>query len=141
MRSPYHDIIALPHPVSRRRSRMTNGDRAAQFSPFAALTGFDDTIEEAGRLTDSRIELDEGEQLVLNEKLQELLAVIDTRPRVTLTHFVYDQKKAGGAYVRTTGCVKKIDPVYQVILLTDGRSIPISEIVDIACTEGRRGKE
>lgn len=127
----YDDILYLPHPVSRRRSRMSNYDRAAQFSPFAALTGFDATIEEAGRLTDRRIELDEAEKELLNEKLQEILEHIDAQPQVTITHFVYDQRKAGGAYISTTGRVKKIDTYSRAILFTDGTAIPVSEIVGI----------
>ena len=127
----YDDILYLPQPVSRRRSRMSNYDRAAQFSPFAALTGFDATIEEAGRLTDRRIELDEAEKELLNEKLQEILEHIDAQPQVTITHFVYDQRKAGGAYISTTGRVKKIDTYSRAILFTDGTAIPVSEIVGI----------
>ena len=127
----YDDILYLPHPVSRRRGSMSNYDRAAQFSPFAALTGFDATIEEAGRLTDRRIELDEAEKELLNEKLQEILEHIDAQPQVTITHFVYDQRKAGGAYISTTGRVKKIDTYSRAILFTDGTAIPVSEIVGI----------
>ena len=127
----YDDILYLPHPVSRRRGRMSNYDRAAQFSPFAALTGFDATIEEAGRLTDRRIELDEAEKELLNEKLQEILEHIDAQPQVTITHFVDDQRKAGGAYISTTGRVKKIDTYSRAILFTDGTAIPVSEIVGI----------
>ena len=127
----YDDILYLPHPVSRRRGSMSNYDRAAQFSPFAALTGFDATIEEAGRLTDRRIELDEAEKELLNEKLQEILEHIDAQPQVTITHFVYDQRKAGGAYISTTGRVKKIDTYSRTILFTDGTAIPVSEIVGI----------
>ena len=125
----YDDILYLPHPVSRRRGRMSNYVRAAQFSPFAALTGFDATIEEAGRLTDRRIELDEAEKELLNEKLQEILEHIDAQPQVTITHFVYDQRKAGGAYISTTGRVKKIDTYSRAILFTDGTAIPVSEFV------------
>lgn len=127
----YDDILHLPHPVSRRRGRMSSADRAAQFSPFAALTGFDATIEEAGRLTDRRIELDEAEKELLNEKIQEILENIDTQPQVTITHFVYDQRKAGGAYISTTGRVKKIDVYNRAILFVDGTAIPVSEIVEI----------
>lgn len=128
----YDDILHLPHPVSRRRGRMSNADRAAQFSPFAALTGFDATIEEAARLTDRRIELDEGGKELLNEKLQEILETIHTQPRVTITHFIYDERKAGGAYISTTGRVKKIDEYSRSVLFTDGTAIPISEILDIS---------
>lgn len=127
----YDDIINLPHPVSRHRSRMSNYDRAAQFSPFAALTGFEACIEETARITDQRVELDEGGKALLNEKLQEILEVIQTQPRVTVTHFLYDERKAGGAYIRTTGQVKKIDSYTNSILMTDGTAIPIREIVQI----------
>ena len=106
-------------------------NRKMKFSPFAALTGFDGTIEEEGRLTDRRIELDEAEKELLNEKLQEILEHIDAQPQVTITHFVYDQRKAGGAYISTTGRVKKIDTYSRAILFTDGTAIPVSEIVGI----------
>lgn len=128
----YDDILRLPHPVSGRRGRMSNADRAAQFSPFAALTGFDAAIAETARLTDRRIELDESGKELLNEKLWEILETIDSQPQVTITHFVYDERKAGGAYVSTTGRVKKIDVYSRTILFTNGTAIPISEILDIS---------
>ena len=127
----YDDIIHLPHPVSHHRSRMSSSDRAAQFSPFAALTGFDDCIEESARLTDRMIQLDEGRMEELNEKLLQIQEAIDTQPQVTLTHFRYDARKAGGAYVRTTGNVKKIDEYSQSVLFTDGRAVWIPMIIQI----------
>ncbi|MBQ8835047.1 MAG: hypothetical protein IJ001_09030 [Oscillospiraceae bacterium] len=126
----YDDIIHLPHPVSQRRSRMTNYDRAAQFSPFAALTGYDAVIEETARLTDSRIELDQGAVEQLNERLLEIRDSISSRPLVTLTWFRRDERKAGGAYIRATGRVKKIDSYTNTIVLTDGTVIPIRELAD-----------
>lgn len=126
----YDDIIHLPHPVSQRRSRMTSYDRAAQFSPFAALTGYDAVIEETARLTDSRIELDQGAVEQLNERLLEIRDSISSRPLVTLTWFRRDERKAGGAYIRATGCVKKIDSYTNTIVLTDGTVIPIRELAD-----------
>lgn len=124
----YDDMLDLPHPVSKRRGRMSAVDRAAQFSPFAALTGFDDVIDEAGRLTDARIELDEGSIAALNETLREILEKIDTQPRVRVTYFVYDERKAGGAYLHAAGNVKKIDRYSNTILFTDGTAIPIADI-------------
>lgn len=126
----YDDIIHLPHPVSQRRSRMTSYDRAAQFSPFAALTGYDAVIEETARLTDSRIELDQGAVEQLNERLLEIRDSISSRPLVTLTWFRRDERKAGGAYIRATGRVKKIDSYTNTIVLTDGTVIPIRELAD-----------
>jgi len=110
---------------------MSNYDRAAQFSPFAALTGFDAAIEETGRLTDSRIELDEGGKQLLDEQMRSVLEVIDTQPRVTVTWFRYDERKAGGTYIRTTGNVKKIDTYTGRIVFTDGETIPLGEVSGI----------
>ena len=127
----YDDIIDLPRPVCTRSSRMTNYDRAAQFSPFAALTGFDAAIEESGRLTDTRIELDEMEKLQLNEVLCEIQQKLSSQPTITATYFVYDVRKSGGAYLTVQGCVKKLDTHSGCILLTDGRTIPIREITEL----------
>lgn len=124
----YDDIIHLSRPVSGRRARMTNYDRAAQFSPFAALTGFDAAIAETGRLTDTRIELDEGGKQLLDEQMHAVLEVISTRPKVKILWFCYDQRKAGGTYVSTTGNVKKVDIYTQRLYLTSGQAIPLGEI-------------
>ena len=127
----YDDIIHLSRPVSEKRVRMSDYDRAAQFSPFAALTGFDAAIEETGRLTDSRIELDEGGKQLLDEQMQQVLEVIQTCPKVKITWFCYDERKAGGTYISTTGHVKKIDTYNGKMLLTDGQVIPLGEIFSI----------
>lgn len=127
----YDDIIDLPHPVSSKRSRMSELDRAAQFSPFAALTGYDGVIAETARLTDTQIELDEGGKALLNEKLQNLLEVIDEQPSASFTCYQPDARKLGGAYVTVTGRVKKIDGVTRSLLLTDGTVIPIDRIYGI----------
>lgn len=127
----YDDILNLPHPVSQKRSRMTNYDRAAQFSPFAALTGYEGVIQETARLTDTQIELDEGGKALLDEKLQELLEQIQEQPRAVFTCYQPDERKLGGAYVTLGGQVKKIDPVARCILLTDGSVIPIHRIYGI----------
>ena len=127
----YDDIIHLPHPVSQRRSRMSNYDRAAQFSPFAALTGFEETIEETHRRTDSRIELDESEKLRLNDALRQLQQRLPEGPWVAVTWFVYDLLKSGGAYVTEPVQLRRIDSVTGTLLLTDGREIPIGEIIGL----------
>lgn len=127
----YDDIIHLSRPSSGRRANMSGYDRAAQFSPFAALTGFEAAIEETGRLTDSRIELDEGGRQLLDEQMNAVLEIIGTQPKVIATWFQYDERKAGGAYVRTTGHVKKIDTYTGRIVFTDGETIPLGEVVSI----------
>ncbi len=127
----YDDIIHLPRPVSRR-PKMSEENRAAQFSPFAALTGFEAAIEETGRLTDSRIELDEGGKQLLDEQMNAVLEVLHREPKVVITWFCYDERKAGGAYVSTTGHVKKIDSYNGKLLLTDGQTIPLGEIFSLA---------
>ena len=127
----YNDIIDLPHHVSATRPRMSMIDRAAQFSPFAALTGYDAAIKETGRLTDERIELSEESRIVLDRKQQLLLDNLADHPKVTVTYFVPDERKAGGAYVTVTGRVKKVDDYQRLLLLTDGTKIPLDEILDM----------
>ena len=129
--SKYKDIINLPHHQSLRRPRMAMIDRAAQFSPFAALTGHNDAIIETARLTDRKIELDEGTKSIINEKIQMISDFLFEKPTVTFTHFEPDIKKEGGTYLNTTGTVKKIDEFKKEIILTDGRIILIEHIYDI----------
>ena len=129
----YDDIINLPRPVSKKRSPMSNFDRAAQFSPFAALTGYDAVIAESGRLTDTRIELDEGGKALLDEKLQTIREHLEEHPAVKLTVFCPDSRKSGGAYEKVTGQVKKIDPVARILVLISGEVIPIDRIYGIEC--------
>ena len=129
--SKYKDIIDLPHHQSLRRPRMAMIDRAAQFSPFAALTGHNDAIIETARLTDRKIELDEGTKSIINEKIQMISDFLFEKPTVTFTHFEPDIKKEGGTYLNTTGTVKKIDEFKREIILTDGRIILIEHIYDI----------
>jgi len=128
----YDAIINLPHHVSATRPRMSMIDRAAQFSPFAALTGYDAAIKETGRLTDRRIELSEDERIVLDRKQQILLDHINDRPEVSVTYFVPDERKDGGAYVTVTGQVKKVDEFERLLILTDGSKIPLDEIQDLS---------
>ena len=105
----YEDIINLPHHISPTRQQMPMSDRAAQFSPFAALTGYDAAIKETGRLTDERIELDEEALTALDMKYQLLIDAFDDAPEVTITYFQPDERKAGGKYITATGAVKKVD--------------------------------
>ena len=118
----YNDIIDLPHHVSATRPRMSMIDRAAQFSPFAALTGY---------LTDERIELSEESHAALDRKQQLLLDNLADRPEVSVTYFVPDEQKSGGTYVTVTGQVKKVDEFERLLILTDGTKIPLNEVWDM----------
>ena len=126
----YDDIINLPHHVSETRPRMSALDRAAQFSPFAALTGYEDAVKETARLTSERVELDELEKEALDYRLQTLSELGDAPP-VTLTYFVPDKKKAGGRYETAAGYIKKIDKYEGVIVLTDGKRISVSDLYGV----------
>lgn len=125
----YDDIINLPHHQSETRPHMSNYDRAAQFSSFAALTGHEEAIEETARLTDRKIELDEYTKEALSFKLQ----IINDNPgaEIAVTYFQPDDKKSGGAYLTLVGCVKKIDEIEQTVILTDKTAIPINRISEI----------
>lgn len=127
----YDDIINLPHHQSTKRPQMPLKDRAAQFAPFAALTGYDAEIRETARLTDAKIELDESTLAILNDKLQIILDNLDTKPEVTITYFKPDAKKAGGAYIDHTGTVKKIDEYERTVVFVDKNAISIEDILDI----------
>ena len=127
----YDDIIHLSRPVPARRSPMSQYDRAAQFSPFAALTGYDAVIDESARLTDTQIELDEGGKALLDEKLRELLARLPENPLASFRVFRPDGRKTGGAYEELTGHVKKIDPVTRCVVLTEGDVLSIDRIYGI----------
>ena len=132
MSGNYDDIIALPHPEPRTHPRMSLHDRAAQFSPFAALTGHSAAIAETGRLTDSRITLDESEMARVDDALQRLRELLPQAPAVSITYFVPDERKAGGSYQTVTGTARRIDTANGVLLLTDQRAIPIPDILDVA---------
>ena len=129
---PYEDIINLPHHVSPTRPRMSMSDRAAQFSPFAALSGFEDAIHETARLTNQRIDLDESAKAILDEKLRLLAETTEEHPRVAITYFLPDKKKSGGEYVTTAGVIKKIDSIQREVVMLDGARIPVDDILDIA---------
>lgn len=135
---PYEDIVDLPHPVSKIHPPMALQDRAAQFSPFAALTGHEEAIQETARLTDIQIELDEDTKILLNEKLQVVqdrwkVAKENAQPgvQVCLTYFLPDERKAGGEYVTRSGVVKKVDDFQRSILLEDGTIVPMWRIKEI----------
>ena len=125
----YDDIINLPHPTSVNHPRMSLYDRAAQFSPFAALTGHDAAIKETARLTEQKIEQSEDMISLLNEKLQMVADNLGTE--VTITYFVPDERKSGGAYVSHTGTVRRIDDYEHTLVMTDKSVIPIEQISEI----------
>jgi len=127
----YEDIINLPHHTSTKHKRMSIASRAAQFAPFAALTGYDNAIKETERLTDNKIELTEEEKLKINNKLLIINEKIKHKPKVTITYFEPDKNKNGGKYLSYTGIVKKIDMIELTITLTDKTKIDINEIIDI----------
>lgn len=127
----YDDIINLPHHTSPTRPRMSAIDRAAQFSPFAALTGYDAAVKETARLTEERIELDEYAKADLDAKLQMIHDSFADNPEISITYFIPDERKAGGAYVTVTGTIKKIDTYEQNLIMTEGQIIPINEIIQL----------
>lgn len=131
MKGPYDDIITLPHPTSRRHPRMPAADRAAQFAPFAALTGYAAAVKETARETEVFTELAEDETAALDRQLRLLEERLRERPWVVLTCFQPDQRKAGGAYVEVRGRVKRLDATAGTITLEDGREIPINYIFGI----------
>ena len=135
MNDQYGDIIHLPHHVSKTRPQMSMEDRAAQFSPFAALTGYDAAILETGRLTEDKLELGEETQAILDRKQRYLAEIIDTKPEITVTYFVPDEKKSGGAYSTVTGFLKRIDEYERQLVLTDGRRIQQDVVFDIESEE------
>lgn len=139
MTNQYDDIINLPHHVSTTRPQMSREIRAAQFAPFAALTGYEDAVNETARLTDERIELDENRKAELDERFQILQQVLSdnhrdgekTNPEIIVTYFLKDAYKEGGSYERIRGVISKIDTFTQRMLMDDGTIIPIPDIYDI----------
>ena len=131
MNGKYDEIMGLPHHVSKTRPQMPMSDRAAQFAPFAALTGYDAAIKETGRLTDERIELDLEALSALDMKYQLLMEALDEAPEVTITYFQPDERKAGGKYVSAVGAVKKIDDFERRITMQDGAKIPMDDVLSI----------
>lgn len=127
----YEDIIHLPHHVSSRHPQMSMTDRAAQFSPFAALTGYGDAVREKARFTEEKPELSEEEQRKLDEKLRQIYSIPGDRPRVRIRYFVPDRKKEGGAFREITGVIRKTDAYAKKIRMEDGTEIEMDCVVDI----------
>ena len=128
----YDDIINLPHHVSRKHPQMSIHDRAAQFAPFAALTGHGEAIAETARLTDRKIELDDYEKMKLDEKLLILQEHIMEMPEISVTYFCPDEKKEGGKYVPITKALRKINDMERTLLMEDGMQIRIEDILEVS---------
>ena len=131
MNGPYDDIINLPHHVSTTHPRMSATARAAQFAPFAALTGHSAAISETARLTERKTELDEHAKSVLDMKQRILSEVIDECPEITITYFRPDARKSGGEYLTVTGKLKKINEHERSLTLVDAEPVPIDDIIDL----------
>lgn len=129
--SNYDDIINLPHHVSTKRKQMSIEARSAQFAPFAALTGYDEKVKETSRLTEKKHILDEDQKEILNNKLMYILENIESKPEITFTYFVKDNKKSGGKYEEKTGIVRKINMAEEYIQFTDRTKIKINDIISI----------
>lgn len=127
----YEDIIHLPHHVSATRPRMSMEDRAAQFSAFSPLSGYEEAIDETGRLTDAKIEIGEESQDLLNRKFQDLVEKLRDRPEVSILYFLPDERKAGGAYICETGVVKKADDYERLLVMQNGTKIPMADILSM----------
>ncbi len=132
MKTPYDDIIHLPHHVSRNHPQMPMLDRAAQFAPFAALTGYEAAVGETARLTAERRELDAQEAEELNRRLAALIANLPDRPEATIEYFVPDDRKSGGAYVTVTGRVRHISVPEKTLVMEDGTVIGFEDIAAIS---------
>lgn len=133
----YDDIINLPYVKSKRHNWMSMDSRAGQFSPFAALTGYGDSVKETGRMTGNRIELDEEEKVIINRKLNIIKNNIKSKPEVMITYFLPDISKDGGEYITVLGNVKKIDDLNIYLELTVGTKILINDIIDINLDTGK----
>lgn len=127
----YDDLLDLPRHVSVTHPHMTLYDRAAQFAPFKALTGYEDDVEETARLTDRRIELDADTIERLDARLRLLEEHLADAPTVSITYFLPDKRKDGGSYETVTGIVKKIDAIKRILVLRSGQQVPIEDICDI----------
>lgn len=131
MTGVYDDIIHIKHHVSIKHPAMTAVNRAAQFSPFAALTGYDKAIQETARRTDERIEMDDCSTNDLCDRLQIIAAQMTQQPEIEITYFQPDRLKSGGAYVTAASAAKKIDEYRRIVIMTDGTEIPLDDIVSI----------
>ena len=127
----YSDIIDLPHVEPYNHHRMSMQARAAQFAPFAALTGHSDAIAETARQTEQELELCDDNRSLLDQTMQQLLSHLAERPHVTFTYFVPDARKSGGSYTTRTGIVQQVDSYTRTLTLEGGAKVPIQHIVDI----------
>ena len=127
----YDDILNMPHHVSSTRPHMSMHDRAAQFSPFAALVGYDDAVKETSRLTNEKQELTADKITDLNQKIAFLIEHADERPEITIEYFIPDEKKSGGKYVTLSGNFRRIDEYNHNMVFTSGEEIPLNDIFDI----------
>ncbi len=139
---PYKDIIDLPHHQAEGRKHMSLYDRAAQFAPFAALTGYDDIIAETGRLTDDMLDLPEDARDELDRRFVLLTSLIDEgyRPEVTVTYFVPDKMKVGGSFERYTGEVKRIDSTMRTFIFYDKDKELTGKVIDIGAIVAVEGE-
>lgn len=127
----YDDIINMPHHVSSKHPRLSMEQRAAQFAPFAALSGYGEQLKETERITESRIELDDEVKEKINNALNLKIKNISSKPKVTITYFVPDSKKPGGKYVTKIGNLVKYSEYKKILILEDKTEIPISEIIEV----------
>ena len=132
--SKYEDIIDLPHHTSATRQRMSISDRAAQFAPFAALTGYDGVIEETARLTDEEDAANDESTAILDRKLRLLNDIAGEHPYVEITYFIPDERKSGGRYENAYGYLKMIDTHEKCIVLMDKRKFPFDKIRSLDST-------
>lgn len=130
-KSMYDDIIDLPHHVSKTHPQMSRHDRAAQFSPFAALTGYDDAVDEAARLTESRLVPDEEQAALLDRTMKKILDNIDIRPLIRVTYFIPDKWKSGGRYSEYSGHIRTFNEYDKILIFEDGKKIAVSDIYDL----------
>ena len=128
---PYKDIVNLPRHISKVHPQATMADRAARFSPFAAISGYEDMVKEVARVTEERIDITDATKELLNEKMNMIIEFLDEQPEVTITYFEPDKKKDGGAYVSITGTVKRIDEYERIVLMSNDKKIRIDEIYAI----------
>ncbi len=127
----YRDILTSPRPISTKHRPMSREARAAQFAPFAALTGYDAAVEEEARLTDSRLERSDEQNDALNRTLAELNDILHDEPAVAVTYFIPDEKKNGGAYTTIHGNLRRIDTLSARLIFTDKRAVPLADILEI----------
>ena len=129
--NPYEDMLELPHPVSKMHPQMPRRDRAAQFAPFAALTGYEEAVREAARITEEKMILDEDSKVQLDWKLRCLQEKVKEQPIITVTYFMKHERKKGGKYVTVTGVLKKIDSYTHQFVLENGEEIPVEDVVSL----------